>query len=113
MPSKSMSGMRLCGSKPAWATVFVTHRLGRHDALACTDPAEPAHPLPATEHLLFDQHPLLAVGVDDDLGCPVAECRVNIVVPQGERLEYVAVGIDDIVSTGHDLLLGLVEIPSL
>jgi len=75
--------MRLCGSKPP------------------ADAADPAHPLLAAEDLLFDEEPLFAVLVDDELGRPVAKTGVQIVVPQGERLQYVAIGINYVVGAGH------------
>jgi hypothetical protein len=67
--------------------------------------ADPAHTLPAAEDLFLDQQPLLAVLIDDELGRPIAERRVDVVVPQCERLQYMAVRIDDVVNATHDLLL--------
>jgi hypothetical protein len=89
----------------AGAPVLVAHRLGRDYALPRADPADPAHALPAAEDLLLDQQPLLTVLVDHELGRPVAKSRVDVVVPQGERLQDMAVRIDDVVYATHDLLL--------
>ena len=89
----------------AGAPVLIAHGLGRDHALPCADPADPAHTLPAAEDLLLDQQPLLAVLVDDELGRAVAKGRVDVVVPQSERLQDMAVRIDDVVYATHDLLL--------
>ena len=98
-------GDALMRVEPAGAALLVFHRLGRNHTLARADPADPAHTLLASEHLLLDEQPLLAVAVDHQLRRAVAVGRVEIVIPQSERLQYVAVGIDHIVSARHFALL--------
>ena len=94
-------GNALMRIEPAGAAFLVFHRLGGHDTLARADPADAAHALLAPEHLLLDQQPLLAVGVDHELRGAVAVGRIEIVFPQGERLQDMAVGVDHIVCAGH------------
>jgi hypothetical protein len=74
-------------------------------ALPCADPTDPAHTLTAAEDLLLDQRPLLTVLVDHELGRPVPKSRVDVIVPQGERLQYMAVRIDDVVNATLTFLL--------
>jgi hypothetical protein len=70
------------------------------------DPADPADADPAiADHVLLDDEPLLAVLPLDDPRRPVAERRINILIPQIQRLEDVPVGIDDIVGATHNQLL--------
>ena len=95
-------GDALMRVEPAGPAFLVFHRLGGHDTLARADPADPAHALLAPEHLLLDQQHLLAVAVDHQLRRTVAVGRIEIVLPQGERLQNVAVGVDDVVGASHD-----------
>ena len=102
MPSKSMSGMRACGSNPPGrpSSYFIVSA----DTSPCAgaDPADAAHALLAAEQLLLDREPLLAgLVVDDQPRRPVAVLRVHVFVPQIERLEDVAVGVDHVVGAGH------------
>ena len=57
--------------------------------------------LGAAEDLLLDDQALLAVGVLDQPRRPVAESRVDVMVPQIERLEHMAIGIDDVIGATH------------
>ena len=65
MPSRSMSGIRACGSKPPWrpSTYFIVAR--RTLPSRGADAADDAQALRAAEHLALDEQPLPAVGVDD------------------------------------------------
>ena len=75
---------------------------GGDDALPGADRAGAAEPgLGAAEHLLLDDQALLAVGVLDQPGRPVAEVRVDVTVPEVERLEHMTVGIDNVVGAAH------------
>ena len=56
---------------------------------------------PSPTGVLLDDEPLLAVLALDDARRPVAEFRVDVFVPQIERLEDMTVGIDDIVLVAH------------
>src|SRR5262249_29776801 len=85
----------------AGATLNVLRRDVRHDALPRADRADEAEPLRAAEDLVFDQQPLLAVGVDDETGRSLAKRGVDVLVPEIERLQYVTVGVDDVVRTTH------------
>src|SRR5712671_8184750 len=87
--------------EPAGAAFLVFHGLGGHHPLACAAPADAAHALLAAEHLLLDEQPLLAVAVDHQLWRAVAVGRIEIVLPQRERLQYVAVRIDRMVGASH------------
>ena len=88
--------------EPAGLAVPVLHRVGGDDALPGADRAGAAEPgLGAAEDLLLDDEALLAVGVLDQPRRPVAEPRVHVMVPQIERLEHMAIGIDDIVGARH------------
>src|SRR5712692_5073392 len=51
--------------------------------------------------MLRDDQALLAILALDDARCPVAELRLDVFVPQIERLKDVAVGIDAVVGAGH------------
>src|SRR5262245_43619330 len=70
-------------------------------ALPGPDGADHAEALGAAEDLALDEQAFLAVGVDDDPRRPVAEARVDVLVPQVYGLEDVTVGVDDLVGTRH------------
>jgi hypothetical protein len=88
--------------KPAGLAVLVRHRVGLNDTLPGADRANPAYADPlVTNRVLLDDEPLLAILPLYHLGRTVPELRVDVFVPQIERLEDVAVGIDDIISAAH------------
>ena len=74
-------GDPLMRTEPARATLLVAHRLCRDHTLPRANAADPTHTLLAAEDLLLDEQPLLAVLVLDEFGRPVAEGRVQVVVP--------------------------------
>ena len=82
--------MRLCGSKPPG---LPGHRVGLDDALPGADRADAAD----ADLVLLDDQLVLAVLAFDDLRSPVAEFRVDVFFPEVERLQDVAVGIDDVI----------------
>ena len=63
------------------------------------------------EDLFLHQQALLAVLVFHGLWRPVAEGQIHVVIPQRQQLQDMAVGIDDVVRTEHDLFLGAFWIP--
>src|SRR5262249_7699559 len=90
----------------AWFAVLVGHCIGLDHALAgtdCTDPADA--PLAVADCVLLDNEALFAVFALHYSRRPVAKSRVDVVVPEIERLENVAVGIDDVISASHSSLL--------
>ena len=87
--------------EPAGLAVLVGHRVALDDALPRADRAGDPEPLRAAENLVLDLQPLLAVIVGDEARRPVAELRVDVVVPQVERLEDMTVGVDDVVGARH------------
>ena len=92
-------GDALVRIEPARLAVLVVHRVGLDDALPGADRADPADAeLAIADRVLLHDQPLLAVLALDDPRRPVAKCRVDVFVPQIERLEDMTVGIDDVVS---------------
>ena len=88
--------------EPTRLAVLVRHRVGFDDTLPRTDSADPADADAAVaDRVLLDDEPLLAVITLDDARRAITKLRVYVVVPQVERLEDVAVGIDHVVSAGH------------
>ena len=84
--------------EPAGAPFHVLHRgFGGHLTLPGPDGADDAEALLAAQDLSLDEEALLAVGVDDDPGRPLAKARVDVLVPDVHRFEHVAVGVDDVV----------------
>ena len=73
------------------------------DALPRADRADPADAaLAVADRVLLDDEPLLAVLALDDPRRPVAELRIDVFVPEIQRLEDVPVGIDDVVDATHN-----------
>ena len=102
MPSASMSGMRLCGSNPPGLPSLYSI-VSLDDALPRADRADPADAaLAVADRVLLDDEPLLAVLALDDPRRAVAELRIDVFVPQIQRLEDVPVGVDDVVSATHN-----------
>ena len=94
------AGMRV---EPAGLAVLIRHRVGLDHALSRPDCADPADAEPAVaDRVLLDDEAFLAVLALDDARRPVAEFRVDVLVPQIERLEDVAVGVDDVVLVAHN-----------
>ena len=65
------------------------------------DGPDDAEALLAAQHLLLDEQPLLAVGVDDDARGALAVGGIDVLVPDVHRLEHVSIGVDDVVRAGH------------
>jgi hypothetical protein len=55
----------------------------------------------AAEKLLVDQQLLLAVVPDHEPRRPAAKGRVQIIVPQRNRLQHMTIGVDDVVDAAH------------
>ena len=89
------AGMRV---EPARLAFLVFHGIGSNDTLSGANRADPANADPPVADLvLLDDEALLATVVLDDPRRPVTEFRVDVVVPKVERLEDVAIGIDDVI----------------
>ncbi len=90
----------------AWFAVLVGHRIGLDHALAGADRTDPPDAaLAVADHLFLDNEALLAVFAFHYPRRPVAKTRVDVIIPKIERLENVAVGIDDVISASHGSLL--------
>ena len=74
------------------------HRVGLDDALPGADRADAAD----ADLVFLDDQLVLAVLAFDDLRRPIAEFRVHVFLPEVERLQDVAVGIDDVIGAAHD-----------
>ena len=88
--------------KAAWFAVLVGHGIGLDHALAgadCADPADAA--LTVADRLLLDNEALLAVLAFHYSRRAAAKSGVDVIIPKIERLENVAVGIDDVISACH------------
>ena len=70
-------------------------------ALPDADRAEAADPARIAQQFALDGEALLAVLVDDKPRPALAECGVDVFVPQVERLEDVAVGVDNVICACH------------
>ncbi len=66
-----------------------------------TDRAEAADPARIAEQFALDLEALLAVLVDDKPRPALAVLGIDVFVPEVERLQNVAVGIDDVVGSSH------------
>src|ERR1700730_18452122 len=89
------------GIEAALAALFVRHRVVADDAVAGADRAERAKAFAPAKGPTVDAQTLLAILVDKQARRPIAERPINVVFPKIERLEDVAVGIDDIVYATH------------
>ena len=69
----------------------------------CRTPTEPRLPIPRglPKQFALDLEALLAVLVDDKARPALAEFGIDVFVPEIERLQNVAVGIDNVIRTGH------------
>ena len=89
--------------EPAGLAVLIGHCVALDDALPRADRADTADAEPAVANrVLLHNEPLLAILSLDDPRRPVAEGRVDVFVPEIQRLENVTVGVDDVVSATHN-----------
>jgi hypothetical protein len=65
------------------------------------DRAQAADAARIAEQLAVDAQPFLAVVVDDEARSALAKRGIDVGVPEIERLEDVAVGIDGLIGAGH------------
>src|SRR5580693_6694447 len=86
----------------ALAALAVCHRIVANDPITRADRAECAKPPASAKRLAIDAQALLAVLVDEEARRPIPKRRIDIVLPEVEWLEDVAVGIDDIVRAIHN-----------
>src|SRR6266853_3691049 len=98
MPSRSISGMRV---EPALPSLAVLQRVIAHDAVAGANRADRPEALLAAKRLAVDAQALLAVLIDEASRRPVTERRIDVVLPQIERLENVTVCVNHIVCQTH------------
>ena len=84
------------------AAFIVCHRIVAHDTVTGADRAECAKSPAAAKFFAIDAQTLFAVFVNKQARRPITERPIDVVLPQIERLEDVAVGIDDIVRTTHN-----------
>src|SRR6516164_2268137 len=95
-------GDALVRIKPARLSVLILHRVV-DDTLPRPDRANPPDAaLAVADRVLFDDEPLLAVLALDDPRRAVAKFRIDVFVPEIQRLEDVPIGIDDVVSATHN-----------
>ena len=80
----------------------VCHRVVADHTVTGADRAERAKTSASAKSPAVDAQTLLAVVVDKQARCPVTKARIDVVLPQIQRLQDVAVGIDDIVGATHD-----------
>jgi hypothetical protein len=61
-----------------------------------------AKPFRTANHAAFDQQTFFTVGIHLELWRAVTELRVQILHPKIRRLQYVSIGIDDVVRSAHN-----------
>jgi len=88
--------------EPALLAFGIFEAVELDGALPDADSAEAANSPRIAQQLAFDAEALLAVVVDDKPRPALAELGLDIFVPETERLENVAIGIDDVVGPRHD-----------
>src|SRR6266478_8775629 len=88
--------------EPALLPFGVFEAVEFDSALPDTDRTEAADPARIAQQLAFDAKAFLAVFVDDKPRPALAKFRVDVLVPQIERLEHVTIGIDRVVGESHD-----------
>src|SRR4029077_16850815 len=81
----------------ALLALFVCHRVVADDAVASTNGTQRAKTSAPAERPAVDAQTLLAVLVDEESRRPVTEARIDVLLPQIQGLQDVAVGIDDVV----------------
>ena len=87
--------------EPALLPFGVFQAVERDVALPYADRAEAADPARIAQQFALDAEALLAVVIDDKARPALAEFGIDVPVPQVERLEDVAVGVDHVVSACH------------
>src|SRR5438094_453607 len=87
--------------EPALLPFGIFEGVGLDVALPHADRAEAADPPRIAQHFAFDLKALLAVFVDSKARPTLAELGVDVFVPEIERLQNVAVGIDNVIGPGH------------
>ncbi len=81
---------------------LVFHRVAGDDTLPRADRADPSDAaLPVADRVFLDDQALLAALHLLDARCPIAEFRVDVIVPQIERLEDMTIGVDHVVGAAH------------
>src|ERR1700749_1778988 len=83
--------------EPAGLAVLVGHRIVAHDAIASANRAERSKALAPAKRLALDTQPLLTILIYKKPRRPITKTRIDVVLPQIQRLEDMAVGIDDII----------------
>ena len=89
--------------EPAGAPLLIGEIVVEYDAVARADRAQGPQALLAAKGLAVDLEALLAVGVGEALRPPVAEGRIDVMLPQIDRFEDVPVGVDDIIGLAHSI----------
>src|SRR5436309_5018006 len=85
----------------AFASFGVFQGAGLDDALSGAHGTQATDPPRITQQLAFDAQALLAIVVDDEPRPALAEFGIDVLVPQVEGLEDVAVGVDYVVRARH------------
>jgi len=96
MPSRSMSGMRACGSKPPLRPSLYSIACRPDHALPGAHAADAAEARSAAEDLLLQEQALLAVIVLHEFRGARSILRVHVVVPKRERLQDMPIGINQL-----------------
>src|SRR4029077_16255431 len=87
--------------EPAPAPLGVLQGVCLDDSLPAADGTEAADTPGIAQQLAFDAQAFLAVVVDDEPRPALAELGIDVLVPQVEWLEDVAVCVDDVVRARH------------
>ena len=87
--------------EPALAPFGIFQGVGLDDPLPDADGTQAADPARIAQQLAFDAQAFLAVFVDDKPRPALAEFGIDVLVPQIERLEDVAVRVDHVVRARH------------
>src|SRR5207245_2823830 len=85
----------------AFASFGVFQGAGLDDALSGAHGTQATDPPRITQQLAFDAQAFLAIVVDDEPRPALAEFGIDVLVPQVEGLEDVAVGVDCVVLARH------------
>ena len=93
------------GVEAALFAFAVGHRVVANDPVTGTDRAERSEALAPSKRHAIDAQALLAVLVDKQARRAIAKRRIDVVLPQIQRLEDMPVSIDDVVSATHTQLL--------
>jgi hypothetical protein len=86
----------------ALLALLVGHRVVADDAVAGANGTQRAKAPAPAKRPAVDAQTLLAVLVDKQARRPVTKARIDILLPQIQGLQDVAVGIDDVVDATHD-----------